>query len=396
MDPWLSLGASVGSTLLSSLGGKSAAEKQRQAAETAAALKSSMFEQGKALQTPFYDAGTNALDQLMQRLPDLTSGYDPSKLTTEPGYQFGLREGQAALERSLAARGRGVSGGALTKAAEYGTNYATTKLGDAFNRDRANRQDAISLLLGLTDRGQRAGENVSAAGNAYATGAGNDMTGAANAAGASDIAQGNLWGNLLNQGASLWNNRKVPGGVGTGGTGTTPAAGNPWDGYFAEGGEVPRVGTKAPPRRGGTGGGMSREQVLEALGPPLLVTGPDGVAALPADPVRNPRAIVDDRARKAGAYAEGGKVKCADGGQVKGGAVKGKGGGKADDVTAHLSGGEHVFDAEVVAMLGDGNTEAGHKLLEELKARVRAYKRQAPAGRPAPSLELEQGGPDRD
>ena len=71
-------------------------------------------------------------------------------------------------------------------------------------------------------------------------------------------------------------------------------------------------------------------------------------------------------------------------------------GGKADDVTAHLSGGEHVFDAEVVAMLGDGNTEAGHKLLEELKARVRAYKRQAPAGRPAPSLELEQGGPDRD
>ena len=106
-----------------------------------------------------------------------------------------------------------------------------------------------------------------------------------------------------------------------------------------------------------------------------------GAGAMPMQPGTIPRVeLAVDRATGTRAYADGGPVR---------GAIKGKSGGKADTVPAHLSSGEHVFDAEIVAMLGDGNTEAGHKLLEDLKQRVRAFKRKAPPGRPAPSLELE-------
>lgn len=47
------------------------------------------------------------------------------------------------------------------------------------------------------------------------------------------------------------------------------------------------------------------------------------------------------------------------------------------------AGGKPVFDAEIVSMLGDGNTAAGQALLEAWKQRVRAHKRAAPVARPA-------------
>ena len=79
---------------------------------------------------------------------------------------------------------------------------------------------------------------------------------------------------------------------------------------------------------------------------------------MPADPLRNPGAILRAREQRAN-YAAGGPV-------------MGANPGRADNVPAMLSEGEHVLDAETVALLGDGNSAAGHALLEELKERVRA------------------------
>lgn len=53
-------------------------------------------------------------------------------------------------------------------------------------------------------------------------------------------------------------------------------------------------------------------------------------------------------------------------------------GGQADTVPAMLSGGEYVMDADVVAALGDGNTEAGASALDALRENVRKHKRSAP------------------
>lgn len=49
-------------------------------------------------------------------------------------------------------------------------------------------------------------------------------------------------------------------------------------------------------------------------------------------------------------------------------------GGRTDDIEALLSEGEYVMDAETVALLGDGSTEAGARRLDELRENLRKHK----------------------
>lgn len=66
------------------------------------------------------------------------------------------------------------------------------------------------------------------------------------------------------------------------------------------------------------------------------------------------------------------------------------GGGRADDVPAMLSEGEYVIPADVVSMVGDGNTEAGFKAFDSLINQIRRnYK--GSAKRPTDNQAL--GGP---
>jgi len=69
---------------------------------------------------------------------------------------------------------------------------------------------------------------------------------------------------------------------------------------------------------------------------------------------------------------------------VKGGLIPGGSKGQDDDVDARLSSGEYVFDAESVSMLGDGNTEAGARELDRMRANLRKHKRSAHHGSIAP------------
>jgi hypothetical protein len=56
--------------------------------------------------------------------------------------------------------------------------------------------------------------------------------------------------------------------------------------------------------------------------------------------------------------------------------------GQKDDVPASIEGttpaalseGEYVFDAETVALIGDGNTEAGARILDEFRKELRRVK----------------------
>lgn len=54
--------------------------------------------------------------------------------------------------------------------------------------------------------------------------------------------------------------------------------------------------------------------------------------------------------------------------------VKGPGTGRSDEIDAKLSDGEYVMDAETVAMLGDGSSDAGAKRLDELRSNLRKHK----------------------
>ena len=80
--------------------------------------------------------------------------------------------------------------------------------------------------------------------------------------------------------------------------------------------------------------------------------------------------------------------KMAHGGQVKGAlesvsSSKHKprhtAGGQDDVVPIHAAPGEYMMDADVVAALGDGNTEAGARKLDQMRYNIRSHKRSAPA-----------------
>lgn len=58
----------------------------------------------------------------------------------------------------------------------------------------------------------------------------------------------------------------------------------------------------------------------------------------------------------------------------KGGPVKGKSGGQGDKIKANLSAGEFIIPADVVSHLGDGNTDAGAKVLQDMMAAIRMKK----------------------
>jgi hypothetical protein len=55
--------------------------------------------------------------------------------------------------------------------------------------------------------------------------------------------------------------------------------------------------------------------------------------------------------------------------------VQGAGGGQDDLIPAKLADGEYVFDAEIVAALGDGSNKEGAKILDKFREEIRKHKR---------------------
>lgn len=54
--------------------------------------------------------------------------------------------------------------------------------------------------------------------------------------------------------------------------------------------------------------------------------------------------------------------------------ARGSGSGRADTINAKLSDGEYVFDAETVALLGDGSTDEGARRLDQMRGEIRRHK----------------------
>jgi hypothetical protein len=97
------------------------------------------------------------------------------------------------------------------------------------------------------------------------------------------------------------------------------------------------------------------------------------LASIPA--AQEPQNIMSDYSnRYLSGYALGGDV--GDEGQSEGNsfAVQGKGTGRSDEIPAMLSDGEYVFDAETVALLGDGSSKAGAKKLDDFRVKIRKQK----------------------
>ncbi len=193
--PWMAL-AIGGSALLGASASKSAAKTQAAATDRAGEVQKEMFEEQNRLQEPFRQGGMAAQNKLLTYfgLPGGTEGADYGKyardfgmadFTADPGYNFRMGEGMKALERSAAARGGLISGGALKAAQRYGQDFASNEFTNAFNRFQTNRANQLQPLQSLMGAGQTAANTMGNAAANYGTNAGNLITsgGAARASG---------------------------------------------------------------------------------------------------------------------------------------------------------------------------------------------------------------------
>lgn len=165
------LGATLGGGFDQSNAATEAANTSAAANDRALALQQRMYEENVARQAPWLQAGQGALNKLTAAV-DYTP-FGMKQFQADPGYAFRLGEGQKALERSAAARGGLISGGALKAATRYGQEMGSQEYQNAFNRYGAERERMLGPLQSLAGVGQSTANYLGNAGQSYGTSAGN-------------------------------------------------------------------------------------------------------------------------------------------------------------------------------------------------------------------------------
>jgi len=171
---------------------------------------------------PVFDPGT------------LMNNFTKADFEADPGYAFRFSEGQKALDKSMAARGLGISGANIKGAVKYGQDMGSQEYGNAFNRFQANRANQsseyntafnrdqvqrnalLNPLQSMMGSGQSATNQVNNASSQFTTNANNAManygtnatnaiTGGANARASGYVGTANALTNAVGQGINYNN-----------------------------------------------------------------------------------------------------------------------------------------------------------------------------------------------
>lgn len=169
MTFWVA-GAVVGSSIIGANAANKAANTQAAASDKAAQLQYQQFQETKALQEPWRQAGIGALNKLIPLSDYKNFGMD--QFQADPGYAFRLSEGQKALERSAAARGGLLSGGTGKALQRFGQDYGSQEYTNAFNRYQTERAARLQPLQSLAGVGQTATNTIGQAGQTMASNVG--------------------------------------------------------------------------------------------------------------------------------------------------------------------------------------------------------------------------------
>jgi hypothetical protein len=209
------LGGAVASSLIGGNAAESAAETQAGASRESAALQKAMFDKQMELQDPFRQAGLTGQNRLMELMGlggnagaegygKYSRDFGMQDFQQDPGYAFRLSEGQKSLDRSAAARGGLISGGALKAASRYGQEMGSQEYQNAFNRYQTNRTNQLQPLGNLQAVGQSAASNQGSAAGAYGTAGGNAITQGGQAIAAGQMGSANSLANAITGGVSAY------------------------------------------------------------------------------------------------------------------------------------------------------------------------------------------------
>jgi hypothetical protein len=187
-----------------------AADTQANASRESVAEQRRQYDLTRADYAPYREAGVRSLGTLEGEISRMPTSQE---VMSQPGYQFGLEQGQRAIDRKIAASGGRVSGQAIKQAARFGTDYAAT----GYNAEYQRRQDRLNRLAALAGVGQSATGASAAAGTNSANAISGILQSKGDAAGAAQMARGNIWGNAANsigaQGMRAYQNNQFGGGI---------------------------------------------------------------------------------------------------------------------------------------------------------------------------------------
>lgn len=218
--PALQAGASLVGGVMQSNALQQGAQTQADAAQRAINLQQQINQQQTALNAPFYSAGVTGQNRLLDLLGlsgnkgatgygKYAQDFSMGDFKQDPGYAFRLSEGQKALERSAAARGGLISGGAMKAATRYGQDMGSQEYQNAYNRYQTNRANQLNPLGSLAQSGQAAANFQSSNLGSYGTNVGNLMGQQGQSQAAGQIGMGNTFSNAINTGISAYQNNEL-------------------------------------------------------------------------------------------------------------------------------------------------------------------------------------------
>jgi hypothetical protein len=204
---------------------KSAAQTQADQAARSQQAVLAAGQEGAQQYTPYQEVGGTALSDLNANLPYFQHQFTNQDLNANlaPNYGFMLDVGQKANLMNSNATGGANSGNAGTALNTFSQNYAQNAYKDAFANYTANQQNIYNRLMGTSQLGLQGATGAANAMIGTGTNVANIGTGAANAAAAGSIAQGNVYGSAI----SNLGNLAYLSSLGKGGpSGVTPTSGD--------------------------------------------------------------------------------------------------------------------------------------------------------------------------
>ena len=188
----LTAGTSIYGASKQASAAKKAAQANQQATDASLQLQRDQYNQTRADQEPWRQAGVGALGRLQNPL---------ASFEASPDYNFRMSEGLKAVNQNRATAGLLQSGSALRGVSDYAQNTAAGEYGDWWNRQS-----------GLAGVGQAANNANQQAGSQYANNSQNALMNNAGVQGSSYMNQANAWAQGLGgaAGAVGWGLNNFP------------------------------------------------------------------------------------------------------------------------------------------------------------------------------------------
>lgn len=232
-----------------------AAQQQADTAKAAQEMQWKMFSQVRSDLGPFMQGGQNAFSTLSNLMGNGGPGASANMLAglrNYPGYQFALQQGQQGIDRGMAARGLGLSGGEMKDSSNYNQGMADQLFGQYFNQQMGMAQLGEGAAAGVGAAGQTAATNAGEAGMWGSQQMARGITGAANDLfGQNGATSGMNWGdvsNFFNGGTNsggadpVWSDRRLKDEIAP--IGELPS-GLPVYHFKYKGSDLPQVGVMA-------------------------------------------------------------------------------------------------------------------------------------------------------